>query len=143
MAICVFPGHGYVLLDQKPSGCRLEIVIHDWPGKDGSVGFHAHEFGDIRSCDHTGAHYNPDGKKHGGLSGERHLGDFGNINIRNGRVNQIIYAGVSVKELIGRSLIIHDQEDDLGLGDHSTSSETGNSGKRVLCGVIGIRSLTK
>ena len=141
MAICVFPNYGCVLLDQTPGGCRLEVHIENWPKKDGAVGFHAHEFGDIRSCDHAGAHYNPTKKKHGGLSGDRHLGDFGNVYIHNGIANQIIYAPVTVDELIGRSLVIHAQEDDLGEGDHPTSTETGNSGERVLCGVVGIRKI--
>lgn len=135
MAICVFPDNGYVLLDKTTSGTRLEVLVYDWPLDDGPVGFHAHEFGDIRSCDHAGSHYNPTNKKHGGLGGERHLGDFGNVHIHNGKINQIIYADVPLEGLIGRSLVIHAQKDDLG----ASGSETGNSGDRVLCGVIGIR----
>ena len=35
-------------------------------------------------------------------------------------------------------MIIHEDKDDLGKGDNEESLKTGNSGKRVLCGVLGI-----
>lgn len=43
-------------------------------------------------------------------------------------------------DLLGRSLIVHEGEDDLGLGDHDDSKTTGHSGKRMGCAIIG-RSL--
>ena len=38
--------------------------------------------------------------------------------------------------ILGRGLILHADEDDLGLGDEE-STRTGNAGKRVACAVIG------
>ena len=40
--------------------------------------------------------------------------------------------------IVGRSVVVHAQEDDLGRTDHPDSKTTGNSGARVACGVIGL-----
>jgi Cu-Zn family superoxide dismutase len=46
-------------------------------------------------------------------------------------------AGVRARELWGRSLIVHADEDDLGLGEHDDSKTTGHSGARIACAVFG------
>jgi hypothetical protein len=38
---------------------------------------------------------------------------------------------------LGRALIIHEEEDDLGLGDFPDSKTTGHSGKRIGCAIFG------
>ena len=38
--------------------------------------------------------------------------------------------------VLGRSVMIHADKDDLGKGGHELSSTTGNAGARVACGEI-------
>ena len=42
-----------------------------------------------------------------------------------------------MKDLLGRSIIVHEGEDDLGQGGFEDSKITGHSGKRVGCAIIG------
>jgi Cu-Zn family superoxide dismutase len=40
--------------------------------------------------------------------------------------------------ILGRSVVLHEKEDDLGLGGNPDSKKTGNSGKRIACSIIGL-----
>ncbi|XP_058128569.1 superoxide dismutase [Cu-Zn]-like [Anopheles ziemanni] len=113
--------------------------------KPGNHGFHIHEFGDnTNGCMSTGAHFNPHGKTHGAPEAEeRHAGDMGNIVAdADGEakvdlaVSQITLSGAM--NVVGRSLVVHADPDDLGLGGHELSKTTGNAGARLACGVIGM-----
>ena len=43
--------------------------------------------------------------------------------------------------VIGRSVVVHADADDLGLGGHELSKTTGNAGARLACGVIGLSKI--
>lgn len=113
------------------------------PGKHG---FHIHEYGDMRKgCESMGPHYNPFHKDHGGLNSKiRHVGDFGNIIVdKNGYVKNYIIKNKTIKlrgkySIIGRGIVVHKDEDDLGLGNYSDSKTTGHSGARIACGIIAL-----
>ncbi len=113
--------------------------------KNSYHGFHVHEAGDLsEKCMAACAHFNPYNRNHGGPNSyERHVGDLGNIYFdRRGIANidmvdnQIKLRGTK-SNIIGRSLIIHEDPDDLGLGGHEDSLTTGHAGARVTCAVIG------
>ena len=113
---------------------------------DGEHGFHIHTYGDLTDgCDSACAHFNPEGKEHGGLDSEiRHLGDLGNISsekgVSKGRISTDTLSLVMGKTncIVGRMIIVHADRDDLGKGGDAESLKTGNAGKRVACGVIGL-----
>jgi len=107
-------------------------------------GFHVHQAGDLsEKCSGCCDHFNPTNKNHGcpGKK-ERHVGDLGNIQAdKNGNAKYIFYDDVirlqGKNNVIGRGLVIHADEDDLGEGGNAESLKTGNAGKRIGCAVIG------
>ena len=108
-------------------------------------GFHVHEAGDLTDkCTSMCAHFNPYKNTHGcpGMS-KRHVGDLGNIKTNNkGEAKYTFYDNViklrgTKCNIIGRGLIIHEDEDDCGKGGNAESLKTGNAGKRIACAVIG------
>lgn len=134
---------GTVVFKQvRGKGVIIDIDIKNL--SPGYHGFHIHEFGDLRMsnhCDSCGPHYNPHIKLHGGLDMvNSHAGDLGNIVAdQSGNVKmQIETKKFKVKDIIGRSLIIHADRDDLGKGGKTDSQTTGHSGKRIACALIGI-----
>lgn len=114
------------------------------PGKHG---FHVHEFGDnTNGCTSAGPHFNPNKKEHGAPDADvRHVGDLGNIEADakgSAKIN-IKDSQISLKgpnSIIGRTVVVHADVDDLGLGGHELSKTTGNAGGRIGCGVIGFSS---
>jgi Cu-Zn family superoxide dismutase len=92
----------------------------------------------------------------------RHVGDLGNITVKKyGReyycreIFRDPYIKLNgINSIIGRSLMIHEKEDDLGMGGlicydgnlyidnkkiHKESQLTGNAGGRMSCSIIGIK----
>lgn len=116
-------------------------------GKEpGRYGFHIHELGDTSDCDATGSHFNPDGTTHGGRNHTvRHVGDLGNLYVENAAIANFSFVDSTItlrgrNNILGRGLVLHEQEDDLGLGGNAASLTTGNAGSRVACAVIGMHA---
>jgi Cu-Zn family superoxide dismutase len=145
-AVAVFTGKvtGEVTFHDEEDGCRIVASFSALPA--GKHGFHIHEYGDLSDgCTSSCAHFNPFGKKHGGLhSEERHAGDLGNISSTDGTAKGVLVDSVLSLDfknptcIIGRMVIVHADEDDLGLGGNDDSLKTGNAGKRLACGVVGL-----
>ncbi len=144
-AVAVFTGdiHGTVHFTERKDS--VEIKIHLKGFEPNTLhGFHVHEAGDLTDkCMSMCAHFNPYHTRHGGpLSRERHVGDLGNVHANSkGEVHatfddDCIRLRGTKCNIIGRGLILHEKEDDLGVGDEE-STRTGNAGKRIACAVIG------
>lgn len=109
-------------------------------------GFHVHERPVAQdSCTSTGGHFNPDHVVHGSPHDDvRHVGDLGNIEVdENGEVNGYIIEDNKVaftgpNSIIGKSIVVHAGEDDLGQGGDAGSLATGNAGGRLACCTIHI-----
>jgi Cu-Zn family superoxide dismutase len=111
----------------------------------GNHGFHIHEFGDnTNGCTSAGGHFNPFGKTHGApTDDERHVGDLGNVvadeqGEATFEITDKLITLTGPQSVVGRSIVVHENEDDLGRGGQELSKTTGNAGGRLACGVIGI-----
>ena len=156
-AICTITGtnnnvNGTIYLDETDEGTHLHGYIDGLtPGKHG---FHIHESADLsKCCDSLKGHYNPFGKTHGDRvktdetgnqveNIERHVGDLGNVIADYSGRATIDFVDTLIKlrgetSVIGRSIIVHADEDDLGLGGTDESLKTVTAGKRIGCGIIG------
>jgi len=98
----------------------------------GPFGFHIHEKGfcmvgdPAKPFEGCGGHWNPTNEPHG-----NHAGDFPVLVASNGTARMCFVTGrFSVDDIIGRSVMIHENPDDY------RSQPAGNSGKRIACGRI-------
>jgi Cu-Zn family superoxide dismutase len=146
-AIAVFTGadiKGTVIFTEMNDSVRIDINIVGLK-PDSLHGFHVHEAGDLTDkCMSMCAHFNPFNKTHGGPdSVHRHVGDLGNLKTnKKGEAKYSFYDDMIKlrgfkSNIIGRGLIIHEDEDDCGQGENEDSLVTGNAGKRIACAVIG------
>jgi len=153
------PCTGVVNLEQP----NADTITITWDiknlGEPGSKhGFHVHEKADFSNgCKSAGPHWNPLNLDHGAPEDEiRHVGGLGNITADADGHSKGSMTDHQVKlfehekfgSVVGRSMMIHAKEDDLGLGDNSKANEpgppqdgfvskiTGNAGARIACGEI-------
>ncbi|XP_069746208.1 superoxide dismutase [Cu-Zn]-like [Narcine bancroftii] len=113
--------------------------------KPGKHGLYILTLGNISNgYSSSGMHYNPCEKKHGGpQDDERHVGDLGNIEAGDDGVAKFEMHDRLIRlagnySIIGRTLVVTENEDDLGKGENEGSITGGNAGKGVAWGIIGI-----
>ena len=152
-AICVLKGRkscfkGYVKFHQ----CQKNKFVYVRMNFSGlkphkTYAIHIHEFGDIRNgCNSLGGHWNPRHKDHGSFlypHRSRHAGDLIN-NIHTDKYGKFQYeyqdsmfSLVGTSNVMGRSVVLHDHEDDLGQGKTKESKINGCAGEKIMCGIIG------
>lgn len=133
--------YGNVFFYSVPGGTKVSVEFFNLPlyqpATDtsqpiGPFGFHIHEYGICEIIDpnspyaSAGGHYNPTNQPHG-----NHAGDFPVVFSNNGYAKMCFFTDkFKPKDIIGRSIILHENPDDF------KSQPAGNSGKRMACGVI-------
>jgi Cu-Zn family superoxide dismutase len=127
---------GTALFTELAGEIALTLEIDGAP--PGKHGVHIHQVGDCSAADATsaGAHWNPEGHTHGMPETSSHLGDLGNMIVREDGKGAITIrkpewtAGDgSAHDVIGKAIVFHANIDDF-------SDPAGNSGSRIGCGVI-------
>ena len=132
---------GTVYFKDVPNGTMVTAIIWGLPLYQpatsnsqpiGPFGFHIHEYGVCMITDpnnpfeSAGEHYNPTNQPHG-----NHVGDFPVLFSNHGYAKMEFFTDkFKPGEVIGRSVLIHENPDDY------RSQPAGNSGKRIACGVI-------
>lgn len=129
---------GKATFTEVDGGVKVTVQVAGAP--PGKVATHVHETGDCSAPDakSAGGHFNPAAKAHGlPPSGERHLGDLGNIEVKPDGTGstEIVVMGATLKasdpsSYLGKAIIVHEKQDDGG-------QPVGNAGGRIGCGVIG------
>ncbi|KAL7670157.1 hypothetical protein ACOME3_005100 [Neoechinorhynchus agilis] len=153
-AICIMKGEdgveGTVMFLQQNRKSPLEVKGEFNGLTQGKHGFHVHEFGDLSNgCTSAGAHFNPFNQTHGGPGlPRRHVGDFGNVEATSdGHAKFYLKDQLATlygeNSILGRSMVLHRDEDDLGTGKFPDSTTTGHAGARIACGVIAVADATK
>lgn len=131
---------GSALFSEASDGVRIVVDVRGLPA--GAKAVHIHALG---RCDpprftSAGDHFNPDGREHG-LQNPRgpHAGDLPNLTVAEDGAGRLettqrrISLGTGRTSILGgpgRALVIHSGPDDL------RTDPTGNSGARIVCGVI-------
>lgn len=98
----------------------------------GPFGFHIHQYGNCSLgekgsyFEDAGGHWNPTDQPHG-----NHAGDFPVLFSNDGRAIMYFFTNrFKVKDVIGKSIIVHESPDDY------RTQPSGDSGRRLACGVI-------
>lgn len=132
---------GSVFFQDVPGGVWVSVEVHGLPRYRpaeagyppvGPHGFHIHQLGNCVAGNsdnpfpETGEHYNPDNQLHG-----NHAGDFPVLFSNQGRALMGFFTDkFKVADIVGRSVIIHENPDDF------RTQPAGASGKKLACGVI-------
>nr|WP_312579807.1 superoxide dismutase family protein [Sedimentibacter sp.] len=132
---------GTVIFKDAPGGTEVSVEISGLPSYKpatettppvGPFGFHLHENGtcevgnDEDPYTAAGGHWNPTNQPHG-----NHAGDFPVLFSNDGYAKMSFFTNkFRVPQVIDKTVIIHENPDDY------RSQPSGDSGKRLACGVI-------
>ena len=131
---------GTATLSSAAHGVNIKLNVHDLTPGDHAI--HVHQTAKCEGPDFksAGAHFNPDGKKHGLQNPDGpHAGDIPNFTVgAKGKSKATVGAPNvtlgddphSVFTAGGTALVIHAKADD------GKTDPSGNSGDRIACGVI-------
>jgi superoxide dismutase, Cu-Zn family len=133
---------GVATLSQRSDGLWLSVSA-DAPAA-GTFGMHIHMVGKCDGPDFAsaGPHFNPTGKQHGHDNpAGKHAGDLPNLVTgvdgkasAQTRLPDMPLTGVGgLMDADGAALVIHAQADDY------KTDPSGNSGKRIICGVFSVK----
>lgn len=120
---------GQVTFYQRRDCVLVEVTVKHLPVTEtGFFGFHIHD-GDACEGDNfseTGSHYNPTNTRH-----PTHAGDLPPLMLCNGGTYLVVATDrFCVKDIIGRTVVIHQMPDDF------QSQPAGNAGMKIACGKI-------
>jgi len=131
---------------------RIEVHLSGFnPAVSRLVGFHVHENKSLANqCAGAGAHLNLANSPHGAANDPRqfrHTGDLANLKVNaTGSVFAItterLFTLYNIPSnniqvpIVGRTCVVHENQDDVGLGGAANSLTTGNSGRRLGCCII-------
>ena len=134
---------GQVTFEPSERGMTLHVQARNL-APNSVHGIHVHANGDCSAADATsaGGHFNPDRQDHAGpYQQHRHAGDLPNVVAdAKGDINQRIVvenltlARGDMTDIQGRSIVLHADADDY------KSQPAGQSGQRIACGVIRIKT---
>ena len=129
---------GTIAIGEGDGGIKLSGTVRGIA--PGTHGIHLHMTGQCQAPFETaGGHWNPDGKQHGFLSPQGpHRGDLPNLTVTEDSTGlvQLVTRGGTLRgadgllDADGAAVVIHAKEDD------EKTDPSGNSGDRIVCGVI-------
>lgn len=121
--------YGTVKFYQKKNYVLVKVCITGLPkSESGFFGFHIHSGEDCLGEEFLGSqgHFNPTDTPH-----PAHAGDLPPLLLCNGGAYMTVATNrFRVKDIIGRTVIIHNMPDDF------TTQPSGNAGMKIACGVI-------
>lgn len=126
---------------QTTDGAVITVRVRDLPLGRHGIHLHRHAQCDPPEFLSAGAHFNPEGKKHGRKNPEgHHLGDLPNLEVADdgtGRLAATVpgmelveFTPTAIANTTGLAVIIHERQDD------EVTDPDGNSGARIACGTI-------
>jgi len=145
--------YGEIKIYALENGRKFKIKGDIYGLKEGKHGFHIHEGNRLgNNCMDAKGHFNPDNKKHGAPGDEEsHIGDLGNIEspgrnrpskvrIESTAIRTVSGYSASAEDqkynIIDRTIVVHADEDDFGMGGFPDSKTTGHAGARLGCCII-------